>query len=117
LLVIPEQGGGPIAILATNPHNSQPWLFRISNSMTDLYADPQRQIGVIDPFRREMYIGLDCALENMTLAAAVEGYAADVQLLPNPADATHAARLTLTLAAVRQQQICDGRRSRFGYSR
>jgi hypothetical protein len=97
-----------------------------------------------------VYIGLGCALENMSLAAAAEGYAADVQLLPNPADATHAARLTLTpaatqasalytaiparhtdrsaydtarpvaaetLAAVRQQQICDGRRSRFGYSR
>ena len=64
-------------ILASNPHNSQPWLFRITDSAIDLFADPSRQIGVIDPFRREMYIGLGCALENMVLAAAAEGFAAE----------------------------------------
>ena len=41
-----------------NPHNSQPWIFSISPSAIDLFADPGRQIGVVDPFRREMYIGL-----------------------------------------------------------
>jgi hypothetical protein len=56
-------------ILASNPHNSQPWMFRITTSTIDLFAVPERQIGAIDPFGREMYIGLGCALENMKLAA------------------------------------------------
>ena len=92
-------------ILAANPHNSQPWLFRISGATIDLYADPSRQIGVIDPFRREMYIGLGCALENMALAAVAEGFAAEVQLMPNSADETHAARLELTPATAQASEL------------
>ncbi|MCJ7433992.1 MAG: twin-arginine translocation signal domain-containing protein [Anaerolineales bacterium] len=83
-------------ILASNPHNSQPWIFRISSSAIDLFADPSRQIGVIDPFRREMYIGLGCAIENMALASEAEGFAAAIQLMPYSADETHAAHLELT---------------------
>lgn len=40
------------AILAANPHNSQPWLFRVSGARLDLFADPNRNIGAIDPFLR-----------------------------------------------------------------
>jgi len=86
-------------ILASNPHNSQPWLFHISNSTIDLFAVPERQIGVIDPFRREMFIGLGCAVENMRLAAEAEGFKADIRLMPDPQAETHAASLSLTAAA------------------
>jgi hypothetical protein len=92
-------------ILASNPHNSQPWIFRITASTIDLFADPSRQIGVIDPFRREMYIGLGCALENMVLAAEAEGLNAAVKLMPNPGDETHAARLELAPAAARVSEL------------
>ena len=87
------------ALLAANPHNSQPWTFRLSAGAIDLYADPTRQIGAIDPLRREMYIGLGCALENMTLAAAAEGFAVTATLMPDASDVTHAARLSLIAAA------------------
>ena len=53
------------AILASNPHNSQPWLFRVDEQRIDLYANPARSLRSIDPFQREMYIGLGCALENL----------------------------------------------------
>jgi hypothetical protein len=86
-------------ILASNPHNSQPWMFRITDSTIDLFAVPERQIGVIDPFRREMYIGLGCALENMKLAAEAEGFSADIFLLPNPAAETRAASISLASAS------------------
>jgi hypothetical protein len=86
-------------ILASNPHNSQPWIFRITASTIDLFAVPERQIGAIDPFRREMYIGLGCALENMRLAAEAEGYSTDIRLLPDPASETHAARISLDSAS------------------
>jgi hypothetical protein len=82
-------------ILASNPHNSQPWIFRISESRIDLFADPERQIGVIDPFLREMYIGLGCALENMTLAAEAEGFTAILELMPALSNQTHAAHIRL----------------------
>ncbi len=82
-------------ILASNPHNSQPWLFRISESMIDLFAVSERQIGVIDPFRREMYIGLGCAIENMRLAAEAEGFKANIRLMPDLTTETHAASISL----------------------
>jgi len=92
-------------ILASNPHNSQPWIFRLTTSGIDLFADPSRQIGVIDPFQREMYLGLGCCLENMVLAAEAEGFAVALKLLPNSADLTHAARLELTPAAPRVSEL------------
>jgi len=86
-------------ILAANPHNSQPWIFRIASSSIDLFADPSRQIGTIDPFRREMYIGLGCALENMILAAEAEGFASSLGLMPDPINEIHAARLEFSPAS------------------
>lgn len=88
-------------ILASNPHNSQPWIFRLTPSSIDLFADPSRQIGTVDPFRREMYIGLGCALENMVLAAEAEGFNVTLQILPSTGDETHAAHLELVPTAAR----------------
>lgn len=83
------------AILAANPHNTQPWLFRVTESRIDLFADTQRNIGTIDPFLREMYTGLGCALENLWLAAQANGYAATLALLPDAANPAHVARVDL----------------------
>src|SRR6185295_17648561 len=58
------------AILSANPHNTQPWRFRVRAESIELFADPARNIGAIDPFRREMHMGLGCALENLLQAAA-----------------------------------------------
>jgi hypothetical protein len=84
------------AILASNPHNSQPWLFRVTDNQIDVFADTTRQLGTIDPFLREMYLGVGCALENILLAAQAEGYTAELTYLPDSADATHAARIALS---------------------
>ncbi len=70
------------AILAASPHNTQPWLFKVTNSSIALYIDTKRNVGALDPYLREEHIGMGCALENMTLAAAANGYAAVVTLLP-----------------------------------
>jgi hypothetical protein len=86
-------------ILASNPHNSQPWLFRITDSTIDLFAVPERQIGVIDPFRREMYIGFGCAIENMRLAAEAESFSPTIRLMPSPTTELHAASISLASAS------------------
>jgi nitroreductase len=70
------------AILAASPHNTQPWLFKVTNSSIELYIDTKRNVGALDPFLREAHIGTGCALENLMLAAAAHGYQAAATLLP-----------------------------------
>jgi nitroreductase len=70
------------AILAASPHNTQPWLFKVTNSSIELYIDTKRNVGALDPFLREEHIGMGCALENLMLAAAAHGYQATATLLP-----------------------------------
>lgn len=70
------------AILAASPHNTQPWRFRITNSAIELHIDTNRNVGALDPFLREEHIGMGCALENLMLASAANGYEAGATLLP-----------------------------------
>jgi nitroreductase len=69
------------AILAASPHNTQPWLFRVTASRIELSLDTVRNVGALDPYLREAHIGMGCALENLMLAAAANGYAATATLL------------------------------------
>jgi nitroreductase len=70
------------AILAASPHNTQPWLFKVTDKQIELYADTRRFPGALDPYSREQHIGLGCALENLMLAAAANGFNATAMLLP-----------------------------------
>jgi len=70
------------AILAASPHNTQPWRFKVNAASIDLYIDPTRVPGDLDPYLREEHIGMGCALENLLLAASANGYAATATLLP-----------------------------------
>jgi hypothetical protein len=83
------------AILAASAHNTQPWAFAVRPDRIDLYADGARNLGTMDPFRRELHISLGCALENLCLSATAEGLRPAVTLAPDQA-AGHAARVDLT---------------------
>jgi nitroreductase len=69
-------------ILAASPHNTQPWLFGVSGRTIEVHADRARHLGTFDPFRREMHLGLGCAIENFVCAARVFGIATEVQPAP-----------------------------------
>jgi len=69
------------AILAASPHNTQPWLFKITDSSIELHIDTQRNVGALDPYLREEHIGMGCALENLMLAAPANGYVAAAELV------------------------------------
>lgn len=81
------ENDGPLAlvraaILAASPHNTQPWLFKITKSSIELHIDTKRNVGALDPYLREEHIGMGCALENLMLAAPANAYAASATLLP-----------------------------------
>lgn len=62
------------AILAANPHDTQPWIFETHAESITVYADRSRNLGTFDPYRREMHLGLGAAIENLVRAAGVLGY-------------------------------------------
>ncbi len=92
-------GAVAAAILAANPHNTQPWMFAVADTTVDVYADPTRTIGTVDPFLHEQHVGLGCALENLVLACRARGFETAVELLPDTRDETWVARVTLTAGA------------------
>jgi hypothetical protein len=66
------------AVLAANPHDTQPWRFRVADETIEVYADCARGLGAMDPYLREMHLGLGCAIENMTLAGPANGFSVRV---------------------------------------
>lgn len=76
------------ALLAPNPHNRQPWLADLSESgAITLYVDTDRLLPHTDPFNRQITIGLGCFLELLRMAAAEDGYQADLMLFPQGSNA------------------------------
>lgn len=73
------------AVLAPSSHNTQPWVFRLSDSRISLLADRTRALPVNDPDDRELAISCGAALLNLRVAAARAGYASKVRLLPDAA--------------------------------
>lgn len=71
------------ALLAPNPHNRQPWLADLSESgAITLHVDTDRLLPHTDPFNRQITIGLGCFLELLRMAAAEDGYRAEMTLFP-----------------------------------
>ncbi len=72
------------ALLAPNPHNLQSWSVDLSQpGAIVLFADRTRLLPQTDPFSRQILIGHGCFLEILSMAAAADGYRADVALFPD----------------------------------
>lgn len=84
------------AVLAPSSHNTQPWFFRISKSVIDLYADRTRRLPVNDPEDRELTISCGCALMNLRVAAASQDICLQVQHFPAPEEPDWLARVSFT---------------------
>lgn len=71
------------ALLAANPHNYQSWMADLREAdVATLYVDTHRLLPMTDPPGRQIMIGCGCFLETLVLAAAAEGQATEVTLLP-----------------------------------
>jgi nitroreductase len=101
------------AILAASPHNTQPWRIGVSEGAITVYADRSRHLGTFDPFRREMHLGLGCAIENFVLAAHTFGIATTVRpatgrLEPSPGpQPVTAARIALRVGKPSTDPLFD----------
>jgi hypothetical protein len=82
------------AILAPSTRNSQPWAFSIQGNRVHLIADQTRGQALADPDRRELYISLGCALENLLVAAEHFGLRHAVAYFPERRQGQLAATVT-----------------------
>jgi len=71
------------AMLAPNPHNIQPWCLRlVGEDRIDLHVDLKRLLPHTDPPDRQILIGQGTFLELYRMAAAEEGYRAEIKPFP-----------------------------------
>lgn len=83
------------AVRAPSGHNTQPWLFRLTDNHLDVIADRTRALPVVDPFDRELTISCGAAIDHMAVAASHFGREILVGELPDPADSDVLARISL----------------------
>ncbi|WP_254525591.1 Acg family FMN-binding oxidoreductase [Natrinema caseinilyticum] len=74
------------AILAPSSHNSQPWEFEIRPDAIDVFADESRWLEIADADKRELFLSVGCAIENLRIAAARFGFAASIDYVPGDGD-------------------------------
>jgi hypothetical protein len=71
------------ALLAPNPHNRQPWIADLREpGVITFLCDRTRLLPETDPFSRQITIGCGAFLELLRMAAAQQGYRADVVAFP-----------------------------------
>jgi len=85
-----------LAVRAPSLHNSQPWRWRLDGSIVHLYLDAARQLRATDPDARELVISCGAALHHLQVALAGQGRQVRVRRLPDPAEPTWLASITLT---------------------
>lgn len=77
------------AVMAPSSHNTQPWRFHIADTTLDLFADPARQLHVIDPERRQQLQSCGCALYNARVAVRAMGWRDEVTVMLVDSDQPH----------------------------
>jgi nitroreductase len=83
------------AAAAPSIHNTQPWRFDVHDDQIDVYADRLRQLDVLDPAGRELFISVGAAVLNLRVAVLAHGRLAIFQPFPDPGRPDLAARITV----------------------
>ncbi|WP_412069948.1 Acg family FMN-binding oxidoreductase [Rubrivirga sp. IMCC43871] len=66
--------------------NTQPWRFRLTDGVVDLFADRDRQLPALDPDGRELTISCGAALAGLRTSALYQGLGAQFELFPDASD-------------------------------
>ena len=84
------------AAMAPSSYNTQPWRFKIIDSVLEIFADRSRHLQIIDPERRGQIQSCGCALFNARVAARAKGYTDELTtVLADHDDPDHVATLRL----------------------
>ncbi len=83
------------AVLAPSGHNTQPWLFKLSDDRVELYADRIRGLPVVDPEDRALIISCGASLFHLRVALKRFGYSGEVETFPDPDSPDLLARVRL----------------------
>src|SRR5918995_4037122 len=70
------------AIVAPSTRNTQPWRFGVEENQVVVRADLSRAQPVADDDRRELYLSLGCAIENLLVAAEQFGFRHSIAYFP-----------------------------------
>jgi hypothetical protein len=87
------------AVLAPSVLNTQPWRFEVEGGTVRVFADPSRHLRHLDPDGREMAVSLGAAVFNLRLAMRHYGFGVAVERVPDPAQPTLYARVSVDGAA------------------
>jgi hypothetical protein len=75
-----------IGVNTANPHNTQPWKFKIiSDTKAVMFVDETRLLPATDPPARQIHIGCGCFLETLRIGATGLGYQSYIDVLPEGA--------------------------------
>jgi len=83
------------AAAAPSIHNTQPWRFDVHDEQIDVYADRLRQLDVLDPMGRELFISVGAAVLNLRVAVLAHGRLPVYEPFPDPSRPDLAARVTV----------------------
>lgn len=72
------------ALHAPSVLNTQPWRWRIAGDTLELWADPERQLDVVDSAHRLLTVSCGAALHHALVALAGQGYRTRVDRLADP---------------------------------
>ena len=71
------------ALLAPNPHNMQPWIADLREpGVITFFCDRSRLLPASDPYARQITVGCGAFLEMLRMAAAEQGFRADIAAFP-----------------------------------
>jgi nitroreductase len=78
---------------APSIHNTQPWHWRVAGDVLELHTEPDRQLATSDPDGRLMVLSCGAALHHARTALAAQGWAIEVDRLPDPSQPSLLARV------------------------
>lgn len=94
------------AVLAPSTHNTQPWMFRITDDGVEVFADYSRRLALADPDDRELLMSVGAAITNLRVAAAWFGFETTVMYERRPELSLPVAFVAIRETCAPDQELC-----------
>lgn len=92
-----------IAVYAPSGDNSQPWEFIVKNNEIKIFNIPDKDNPYLNFQQSGSYVAHGALIENIVIAASQYGYAAEINLFPNPQEPDLVAVIKLEKTSPREE--------------